>query len=96
MDDNRQFLYALAAGTAISGLLFWLAFWHGRILLAIAWGLTVFFLAWNRYGGLKEWEHLQHHGTRHQLHRYEAIVLATVLIFVTTCVVLEIKGLLPK
>jgi len=36
------------AGAAISGLLFWLGFWHGRILLAIAIGLTVCVLRWFR------------------------------------------------
>ena len=96
MDDNRQFLYALTAGTAISGLLFWLAFWHGRILLAIFLGLTLSLMSWFRYGGAGEWDRLQHHGTHRQIRRYQATVLLLVLTVVALCVILEIKGALPK
>jgi len=94
--DNRQFLYALAAGTAISGLLFWLAFWHGRILLAIACGLILSLMYWFRYGGAREWDRLQHHGTHRQIRQYQAAILVLVLIMVALCVMLEIQGALPK
>jgi hypothetical protein len=96
VDDDRQFLYALAAGAVITGLLFWLAFWHGRILLAIVWGLTLFFLTWGRYGGLRQWQDLHRQGTRHKIQQYEAFVVLVALFFVATCVILEIKGVLPK
>ncbi len=96
MGDDRQFLYSLAAGAVISILLFWLAFWHGRILLAAAWGLTVSVLCWFRYGGAREWERLQHHGTRRQVRHYQAVVLIVILLFVALAVIAEMQGVLPK
>ena len=96
VDDNRHFLFALAAGGAISGLLFWLAFWHGRILLAIACGLTLSLMFWFRYGGAREWDRLQNHGTHRQIRQYQTTVLLLVLIVVALCVIFEIKGVLPK
>lgn len=96
MDDDRQFLYALAAGAAISGLLFWLAFWHGRILLAIAWGITVSVLCLGRYGAWTEWEHLQHHGTPHKIRYFEVKVIVVTLIMIAFSVICEIEGVLPK
>jgi len=80
VEDDRRFLYALAAGTAISGLLFWLAFWHGRILLGIAWGLTVCVLVWFRFGqGPRQWEHLRRHGTRREILEFKIFVAAVAL-----------------
>jgi len=93
--DDHHFLFALAVGGAISGLLFWLAFWHGRILLAIACGLTLSLMGWFR-GGAREWDRLQHHGTHRQIRQYQATVLLLVLTVVALCVFLEIKGALPK
>lgn len=96
MDDDRQFLYALAAGAAISGLLFWLTFWHGRILLAIVWGLVLSVLCLGRYGMWRELEYLQHHGTPRKIRYFEIKVAVMTLILVGLCVILEIQGVLPK
>ncbi len=96
MDDNRQFFYAMAAGTAISGLLFWLAFWHGRILEAIAWGVTVSALCWFRYGGPRQWDHLHHHGTHWQIRAFQAFVVLMTLGLVALAVVVELEGLAPR
>src|SRR6266568_141479 len=42
-DDNRRFLYALAAGWTIAGFLLWLTFWQALVLKGISLGLVLFF-----------------------------------------------------
>jgi len=59
VEDNRRFLYAMIVGCGVSGLLFWLTFWHGRVLLGIAWGLTVCALILGRYRAPRYWDRLR-------------------------------------
>ena len=94
MDDDRRFLYSLTAGCAVSGLLFWLAFWHGRVLLGTAWGLVACVLLWFRYRGPSYWERLKHHGTRREIQQFKATVVVFALVVVAVAVVLAVEGLL--
>jgi hypothetical protein len=94
VDDDRRFLYALTAGCAVSGLLFWLAFWHGRVLLGTAWGLAVCVLLWFRYRGPSYWDRLKQHGTRREIQRFKATFVVFALVVVVVAVVLTVEGLL--
>ena len=94
MDDDRRFLYAVTAGCAVSGLLFWLAFWHGRVLLGTAWGLAACALLWFRYRGPSYWDRLKQHGTRREIRQFKAILLIFALAVVAVAVVLAVEGLL--
>ena len=95
MDDNRQFMLALTLGYIASGMVFWLAFWHGRVLLAVAWGLMAFVLCWFRYGGPQQWNKVLRNGTRHEILRFKAIVVFMALLLTAFCIVLAMKGQLP-
>ena len=94
VDDDRRFLYAVTAGCAVSGLLFWLTFWHGRVLLGTAWGLAVCALFWFRYSGPTYWNRLQRHGTRREIQQFKATLVVFALVVVAVSVVLVVKGLL--
>jgi len=94
VDHDRRFLYALTAGCAVSGLLFWLAFWHGRVLLGTAWGLTVCVLIWFRYRGPSYWNRLQQHGTHREIQRFKATLVVFALVVVAVEVVWAVEGLL--
>lgn len=86
VDGDRQFTYALTAGAAISGLLFWLTFWHWQILEAIVVGLTIFGWYWLRFRGREEWNHIHRRGTRRQIRQYEATVVLLAVFLVVLCV----------
>jgi D-alanyl-lipoteichoic acid acyltransferase DltB (MBOAT superfamily) len=94
VDDDRRFLYALTAGCAVSGLLFWLAFWHGRVLLGTAWGLTVCVLLRFRYGGPSYRGRLRQHGTRREIRQFKATFVVFALVVVGVAVFLTVEGLL--
>jgi hypothetical protein len=94
VDDDRRFLYALSGGCAVSGLLFWLTFWHGRVLLGIAWGLTATALVLGRYGAPRYWERLRRHGTPREIAQFKITLLVLTLIVVVTSVVLTLEGVL--
>ena len=82
MNDDRRFLYSLAVGFSISALVFWLAFWHGRMLAAIASGLIASVLIWFRYGGLRQWERIHRHGSPKEIRRFEILFAITTLFLV--------------
>jgi uncharacterized membrane protein len=92
VDDDRRLLYAMTAGFAVSGLLFWLAFWHGRVLLGIAWGLTVCVLLLSRFGGLSYWKQLQRHGTRREIQQFKVTLVILALVVVAVSVGLAVEG----
>ena len=94
MDNDRTFLYALTAGCAVSGLLFWLAFWHGRVLLGIAWGLTASALLLGRYRAPKYWERLRRRGTPREIKQFKVTVFVLSLVMVAISVILAVGGVL--
>ena len=94
MDDDRRFLYALTAGCTVSGLLFWLAFWHGRVLLGTAWGLAMCALLRFRYRGPSYWNRLQRHGTPGEIQRFKATLVVFALLVLAASVVLAVVGVL--
>jgi hypothetical protein len=96
VDGDRQFIYALTAGAAISGLIFWLTFWHEQVLGAIATALTLFALYWFRYGGPKEWNQIHRHGTRHQIRLYEATVVFLAAFLIALCLFFASHGVFDK
>jgi hypothetical protein len=94
VDDDRRLLYAMTAGFAVSGLLFWLAFWHGSVLLGVAWGLTACVLLWFRYRGPTHWDRLQRHGTRREIRQFKTFLAVFALSIVALSVVLAVRGML--
>jgi hypothetical protein len=94
VDDDRRFLYALTTGCAVSGLLFWLAFWHGHVLLGTAWGLAACGLLWFRYRGPSYWDRLKRHGTRREIWQFKATLVVFALVVVAVAVVLAVEGVL--
>lgn len=88
MDDNRHFLYSLFVGGAISGLVFWLAFWHGRVLMGIASGAVLVALYWIRFNGTKQWHQVHRRGSRREIRRYEITVTVLVAFVVGLCIFL--------
>ena len=69
-------------------------FWHGRVLLGTAWGLTACALLWFRYRGPSYWNRLQRHGTRREIQRFKAALVVFALMVVAVSVVLAVEGLL--
>lgn len=94
VDDDRRFLYALTAGCAVSGLLFWITFWHERVLVGTVWGLVVCALLWFRFRGPSYWNHLQRNGTHREIQLFKATLVVFVLLVVVVSVVLVVKGLI--
>jgi hypothetical protein len=94
MDDDRRFPYALTAGCTISGLLFWLAFWHDRVLEGVVYGLAACSLLWFRYRGPTYWGRVQQHGTRREIRQFKATIVVFALIVVTVSVILAVHGVL--
>jgi hypothetical protein len=95
MNDTRRLAYSLVAGMAISGLIFWLSFWHGRVLLGTAAGLVLVILYWVRSGGTKQWQEIHRHGTRREIRRYEITVAILVLFVIGLCIFTAIYGEVP-
>jgi len=94
MDDDHRFLYALAAGSAVSGLMFWLVFWHSRVLLGAAWGVIACLMLWFRYRGPSHWNRLRHHGKPRELREFKATIFVFALLVIAVSIVLSVKGLL--
>jgi len=88
VNDKRQLAYSLLAGAAISGLVFWLAFWHGRVLVGTFAGFTIVLLYWLRYNGTKQWKDVHRHGSRRAIRRYENKIVILILLVVSLCVFL--------
>jgi hypothetical protein len=94
VDDDRRLLYPMTAGFAVSGLLFWLAFWHGSVLIGVAWGLAACVLLWFRYRGPSYWNRLLRHGTRREIQQFKTFLIVFALSVVAVSVALAVKGLL--
>lgn len=94
MGDHHRFLYALAAGSAVSGLIFWLAFWHSRLLLGAAWGVIVCLMLWFRYRGPTYWNRLERHGKPREVREFKATIFILALLVIAVSIVLAVKGLL--
>ena len=84
MDDDRRFLYTLIVGGVISGLLFWLAFWHGHALLLTAGAGSACALLFFR---------LRRHRTPRELKRFKAAMLVFGLVVIAAWAVLAVKGI---
>lgn len=94
MDEDRRFLYALTAGGAVSGLLLWITFWHGRVLVGTIWGLALCAFLWFRYRGPRYWNRLQRHGARREIQQFKATLVVFALLVVVLSLVLVVKGLI--